>query len=110
MSELHKLLIEDDASHAHSYVWSVALQGFVNCLEISGDLVGHGDAMPPSAAVQARLLLLWRTRGTRRGVCARGWLGGNAGGDCAATIVVPRLLLCRDCCCAATVVVPRDPR
>ena len=50
MSELHKLLVEDDASHAHSYVWSFALRGFVNELEISGDLVGHGDQMPPAVA------------------------------------------------------------
>ena len=50
VGELHKLLIEDDARHARSFVWSVALKGFVNTLEGGGEVVAHGDAMPPAAA------------------------------------------------------------
>ena len=48
--DLHKLLVEDDPRHAASFVWSVALRGYVSMLEgSSGTLVGHGDALPPAA-------------------------------------------------------------
>ena len=52
LSELHRLIVEDDAAHRQSYIWSVALRGYVNTLEVSGELVGHGDALPPIAAAE----------------------------------------------------------
>ena len=50
VSELHKLIIEDDAAHRQSYVWSTALKGYLNALEQSGEVVCHGDALPPASA------------------------------------------------------------
>ena len=52
MSELHKLIIEDDAAHRQSYVWSTALKGYLNALEQSGEVVCHGDALPPASATE----------------------------------------------------------
>ena len=52
VSELHKLIIEDDAAHRQSYVWSTALKGYLNALEQSGEVVGHGDALPPASATE----------------------------------------------------------
>ena len=39
VTELHKLLIEDEPKHARSYVWSVALKGYLNTLEAGGEIV-----------------------------------------------------------------------
>ena len=50
VSYLHKVVIEDDSEHAQSFVWSVSLKGYLNSLEQSGDIVGHGDALPPVSA------------------------------------------------------------
>ena len=50
VNELHKLLVEDDASHSQSHVWAVGLRGYLNHLDASGEVVGHGDGMPPAAA------------------------------------------------------------
>ena len=50
VNELHKLNVEDDASHAQSHIWATGLRGYLNSLEASGDIVGHSDALPPSLA------------------------------------------------------------
>ena len=50
VTELHKLLIEDEPKHARSYVWSVALKGYLNTLEAGGEIVAHADALPLRAA------------------------------------------------------------
>ncbi len=50
VNELHKLMIEDDATHSQSHIWSFGIRGYLNQLEASGDVVGHGDALPPAAA------------------------------------------------------------
>ena len=50
VNELHKLIIEDDATHAQSHIWSVGLHGYLNQLASSDEVVGHGDALPPTAA------------------------------------------------------------
>ena len=52
VNELHKLIIEDDATHAQSHIWSVGLHGYLNQLASSDDVVGHGDALPPTAATE----------------------------------------------------------
>ena len=50
VNELHKLVVEDNAAHTSSYVWSVALRGYLNHLETSGEVVGHADVLPPTIA------------------------------------------------------------
>ena len=48
VNELHKLAVEDDESHAQSHIWSYGLRGYLNVLEGSSEIVGHGDSMPPT--------------------------------------------------------------
>jgi hypothetical protein len=52
VNELHKLIIEDDATHSQSHIWSVGLHGYLNQLASSDDVVGHGDAFPPTVATE----------------------------------------------------------
>ena len=53
--ELHKLSIDDDSMHSQSHIWSHGLRGYLNALEGSGEIVGHGDALPPALATEPPL-------------------------------------------------------
>ena len=52
VNELHKLTIEDDAAHSQSHIWSFGLHGYLNELDASGEVVGHGDSLPPTLATE----------------------------------------------------------
>ena len=50
--ELHKLIVEDDKKHGQSHIYSMGLRGYLNHLETSGEVVGHGDHLPPQLATE----------------------------------------------------------
>ena len=35
-----------------SHIWAIGLRGYLNELDRSGEIVGHGDALPPAIAAE----------------------------------------------------------